>query len=348
MGTVSKLRFGILGAARIAPMALLRPARKLAEVEIVAVAARDPARAARFARRHRIPRVHGSYADLLADPEIDAIYNPLPNALHCPWTLRALRAGKHVLCEKPIASNAAEAEEMAQTAGETGRLLVEAFHYRHHPLATRLREILDRGDLGRLEHAEAWMCIPLLRPGDIRYSQALAGGATMDVGCYVIHLLRFLMQAEPEVVWARARLASAGVDRWMRAELRFPSGRTGAFTCSLLSTRLLSLGARVRGSEGELRILNPFAPHLYHRLRVRGSRGSFVERVPGEASYTHQLRAFTAAVLTGEPLPLDPADAVANMRVIDAVYRRAGMSPRADRTGPGASPGPAPGETVAG
>ena len=133
------LRFGILGAARIAPMALIQPARRVPEAQVVAIAARDGAKARAFAAKHGIPRVHESYDALLADPELDAIYNPLPNGLHCEWTIRALRAGKHVLCEKPIASNASEAQQMADAARETGRVLVEAFHWRYHPLAKRVR-----------------------------------------------------------------------------------------------------------------------------------------------------------------------------------------------------------------
>ena len=128
---------------------------------------------------------------LIADPEIDAIYNPLPNGLHGEWTIRALRLGKHVLCEKPMASNAAEAERMAEVAGETGRCLVEAFHWRYHPLAARMKEIVDGGSLGRVEHIEAHLCVPLIRPGDIRFRFELAGGATMDAGCYAISIVSF-------------------------------------------------------------------------------------------------------------------------------------------------------------
>src|SRR5213593_4973843 len=153
------LRFGILGAARIAPMALVRPARRVTEATVLAVAARDPERARQFAARHGIPRVQPSYDALLADPEIDAIYNPLPNSLHAPWTIRALEAGKHVLCEKPFAASVAEAEAMAGAAERAGRVLVEAFHYRYHPLFARLRAILGSGELGVVRHLEAHFCI---------------------------------------------------------------------------------------------------------------------------------------------------------------------------------------------
>ncbi len=323
-----EIRLGILGAARIAPAALIRPAKELAGVRVAAVAARDTARAEAFARKHGIPRVHSSYEALLGDPEIDAIYNPLPNGLHGAWTIAALRQGKHVLCEKPMAANAAEAERMSTVARETGQHLVEAFHYCYHPLASRMKEIVDGGSLGTIEHIEASLCIPLLRRGDIRFRLDLAGGATMDVGCYAIHLLRFLAGAEPEVVRAEARLSSPGVDRFMSADLRFPDGRAGRITGSLFSSALARASARVRGDQGELAVLNPIAPQYFHRLKLRDSRGTLRERVAGKASYTHQLEAFVQLLRDGTPMATDDRDAIANMRVIDAVYRAAGMQPR--------------------
>ncbi len=322
------LHIGILGAARIAPMALIRPARQVPAAAITAVAARDRSKAEAFARKHGIGRVHDSYDALLADRDIDAIYNPLPNGLHCAWTIRALEAGKHVLCEKPIASNAAEAEQMAQAAARTGLVLMEAFHYRYHPLAARMKAIIDSGDLGTIRHVETHMCIPLPFPNDIRYRYDLAGGATMDVGCYTISLLRFLAGAEPEVTRAEPRLSSPKVDRYMEADFRFADGRSGRMTCSLFSAALLRIRALVRGDRGEMRVINPIAPHLWHRLTVRTERGTTSERVAGDATYTHQLRAFVAAVRDGAAVPTDATEGVANMRVIDAVYRAAGLPPR--------------------
>src|SRR5215468_9851466 len=209
------LRLGILGAARIAPMALVAPARRVGDAVVTAVAARDAARASAFAARHRIPRVHPSYEALLADPEIDAVYNPLPNSLHAPWTIRALDAGKHVLCEKPFSATVAEAEAMAAAATRTGRVLMEAFHYRYHPLFARMRSIIAAGEIGTVRRFEATFCIPLLRANDIRWRADLAGGALMDTGCYAVHLLRHLAQSEPTVRSARAKWTSGGVDRWL-------------------------------------------------------------------------------------------------------------------------------------
>jgi predicted dehydrogenase len=322
---VAPLRIGILGAANIAPMALIRPASRLMpETTVLAVAARDPERAQRFATRHGIPRVHSTYDALLADPDVDAVYNPLPNSLHKLWTIRALEAGKHVLCEKPFAANAAEAQEMADAAARTGKVLVEAFHYRYHPLFARMRAILDAGELGTVEHFEVNFVIPLLRAQDIRWRKDLAGGGLMDTGCYTVSLLRHLAGAEPRVLRADARWTKGGVDRWLGTDLRFDDGRTARLTCGLLAASFLRITAKVRGSHGSLWVLNPILPHFYHRLRVVTPAGTRTERVAGQASYDHQLRAFVAAVRQGTRVPTDPADAVANMRVIDAIYTAAG------------------------
>ncbi len=327
------LRIGTLGAARITPMALIRPARRVPEVEVVAVAARDRERAERFARKHKIPTVHGSYDDLIADPTVDAIYNPLPNGLHGRWTLAALKAGKPVLCEKPFTANADEAEQVASAARDAGIVVMEAFHYRYHPLVDRVLEII-RGELGPLRRVETRMCIPLPSRKDIRYQLDLAGGAVMDTGCYAIHQARTLAGAEPEVVSAQAKCVSPGVDRWLKADLRFPDDCTGSFECALWSRKLLSLGARVEGEHGTLTVLNLTGPQYFHRVVVRthdpatGVERKRRERVKGEHTYWYQLNAFVAAVRDGAPYPTTPADAVANMQVIDAAYRAAGLEPR--------------------
>lgn len=328
MTATAPLRLGILGAARIAPAALIRPARAVADARVVAVAARDRDKAARFAQKHAIATVHGSYEALLADPAVDAVYNPLPNGLHGKWTRAALAAGKHVLCEKPFAANADEAAEVAADAAASGRVVMEAFHYRYHPLAERARAILDAGELGRVRHVETWLCFPLPKFSDIRYDHALAGGALMDAGCYAVHMARFFGGEEPEVLSATAKLRTPDVDRAMRAELRYPSGHTGTVHCSMWSSTLLRIFARVVGDDGELRISNPVMPQLWHKLSVRANGKTRVERVSKRPTYEFQLQAFCDAVLRGAPTRTPPSDAVANMRVIDAIYRAAGMQPR--------------------
>jgi len=325
--SANPIRIGVLGAARIAPMALVRPARRTGLAEIVAVGARDGRRAGAFARRHGIARSYDSYDAVLADPEVEAVYNPLPNSLHGTWTVRALAAGKHVLCEKPFAVDATEASAMAAAASAAGRVLMEAFHYRYHALFARVRGLLDDGAIGTVRHLEAQFCIPLLRPSDIRWRAELAGGALMDTGCYTVHLLRHLAGAEPTVERAEARWTRGGVDRWLAASLRFPDGRSARLVCSLWSSVPLRITVRAEGSEGTLRVLNPIVPQLHHGLSWTNGGVRRRERVAGEPTYDAQLRAFTAAVRDGATIPTGPADAVENMRVIDAIYRAAGRAP---------------------
>jgi predicted dehydrogenase len=330
MSETSQIRIGILGAARIVPNALIAPARKVPDVRIAAVAARDPVKARAFAQKHKIPRVQENYDALLKDPAIDAVYIPLPNGLHGAWTIKALEAGKHVLCEKPFTANAEEAQQVADVAAaHPDRVVMEAFHYRYHPLAAKMQAILNSGELGTLRRLESWLCIPLPLMNDIRYQFALAGGAVMDTGCYAVHVLRLLAGGEPEVVAACATLARPQVDRRMEADLIFPGDVTARMTCSLFSRTLLRIAVRAIGDQGEMRVTNFMAPQYFYRLTVRTSQGTRAERVPADGtSYTYQLAAFANAVTQGAPVPTGPADAIANMRVIDAIYRKAGLEVR--------------------
>jgi len=319
---------GVLGAAAIVPVALIGPARSIPEVRVTAIAARDPKRAQSFARRNKIPRVHRTYQDLIQDPEIDAIYNPLPNGLHAEWTIRALQAGKHVLCEKPMASNEREAEEMAKAAHETGLILSEAFAYRYHPLTARVKDIIASGEVGKIKHIEAQFCFLLPFTNNIRFNYELAGGALMDCGCYPVSLIRYLTEAEPEVERAQARLFAPQVDHKMTADLSFADGRTAHMECDMLSPKLFRSLLKVEGDAGRLRVLSPFQPHIFHWLTVQGAKGNQSERVRGENSYTLQLRAFLRAIHGEMKLNTDPVDAIGNMRVIDAIYEKAGLKQR--------------------
>jgi predicted dehydrogenase len=320
------IRFGVLGAARIAPQAIIKPAAASDEASVVAVAARDRAKAEAFANKHEIPNVHDSYAALIADPEIDAIYNPLPNGLHGEWTIAALEAGKHVLCEKPFTSNAEEARQVKAVADAHPDLVVmEAFHYRYHPFAERLRGIVQSGELGVVQRVETAMCFPLPRFGDIRYDYDLAGGATMDVGCYTIHCLRLLAGEEPEVVSAEAKLKGPKIDRAMVAEMAFPSGATGRIHCSMWSSSVLKLGARVIGDKGEMKVRNFTMPHLFGKVTVSTEAGTRSEVASKDRTYVRQLDAFCGAVLRGGPNLTPPSDSITTMEIIDAVYTAAGL-----------------------
>ena len=328
MASTDTLRIGTLGAAAITPKALITPAATAARAEVVAVAARDRARAEAFATKHDLPRVHGSYAELIADPDVDAVYNPLPNSLHAEWTIAALEAGKHVLCEKPFTANTDEAREVAAVAERTGLVVMEAFHYRYHPLMRRAVEVARSGELGELRHVEAWMQAPLYKRADIRYELDLAGGATMDLGAYTTHQVRTLLAEEPTVTSAVAKERSPGVDRWMRAELAFPSGAVGRTTVSLYGGVPLRIGFHLVGSKGVLKVVNPTLPSIYSRFTVKVGGTRRHESFPRTPTYSYQLDAFVAAVLDEAPLPTPPSDSIANMKVIDDIYTAAGLHPR--------------------
>jgi predicted dehydrogenase len=323
---VTDLRIGVLGAARIAPLAIVKPARVVEGTTVTAVAARDHARAQRFATKHGIPRVHASYTDLLDDPDVDAVYIPLPNGLHQEWTLKAIAAGKHVLCEKPFTSNEAEARRVADATDASDRVVMEAFHYRYHALAQRMHDIAHEGTIGEIRSVRTWLCFPLPSFRDIRYDYSLAGGASMDC-CYPVHALRLLGPGEPEVVSAKATTLRRDprIDRAMTAHFRFPNGATGRSDASMWSHRLLRVAAHVEGTRGRMKVLNFVAPQIFNLLSVSVAGKTTRERVRGEASYVAQLRAFVAAARDGAPFPTTPRDAVTTMRLIDDIYRAAGL-----------------------
>jgi predicted dehydrogenase len=326
---MEELRIGILGAAAIAPWAVIAPAAEVEGVVVHAVASRDRNRAAAFAAKHHVPRVAHDYDALLADPDIHAVYIALPNALHGLWTTRAIAAGKHVLCEKPFTANATEAERVASVAAASDRVVMEAFHYRYHPLARRAVEVVASGELGEVRRLSASFCYPLPPGRNIRWQRDLGGGALMDAGCYPVHFVRSVMGEEPTVVSAHAKQGRPGVDRLLRGMLRFPSGAVAEVTASLWSTHVLSSGLTVEGSRGTMRVVSPLHPQAFHRFSVQTPDSRRTERFPKRSTYSYQLEAFRDAVQTGAPVITGPADAVHNMTVIDALYRAAGLEPRA-------------------
>jgi len=324
------LRIGVLGAARIAPAALIKPAQRTGRAAVTAVAAR----AQSFAKKHKIPHVFDSYEALLASPNIDAVYIPLPNGLHGHWTIAALAAGKHVLVEKPFTANADEARHVAESdSAHPGLVVMEAFHYQYHPLTRRLVEIVRSGELGTIEEIDIAFSAPLVRRGDIRYQLSLAGGATMDMGCYPISLLR-LLAAGPRVISAQAKQSSPGVDRAMDARFSLPEGGTARIRCSMFSSSVLRMHATVTGSTGQLTVFNPFAPQFGHRVRVTTDSGTRKERFSRRATYDYQLEAFVAAVEEGAPFATTAADAIRTMELIDGMYAAAGL-PMRQPTPPG-------------
>lgn len=319
------VRIGILGASSFAPTTMIDPAKDNRDVVVAAVGARDQPSADEFAAKYGIANVYGSYEALIEDPDLDAIYVLVPTSMHGQWTKAALAAGKHVLVEKPFTANAAEAQEIADLAAKSDRVVMEAIQFRHHPLTRRVEEIIASGELGTLRRVEVTLCVLLPTFKGNCYNYALGGGAMMDAGSYVANMARTFGGSTPEVVSAQAKLQKPQVDRAMKAELRYAAGHTGRLKCALWSGSLFRASAKVVGDDGELRWLSPAAPHLFPRLWVRSANGKRSERFSRRPTYSFQLEAFTDSVLRGEPVRTSPQDAVENMSVIDAVYRAAGL-----------------------
>jgi predicted dehydrogenase len=325
------LRLGVLGAARISERAIVAPAHDTG-TRLVAVAARDRSRADAFAEQHGVERVYDSYADVIADADVEAIYNPLANGLHGPWNLAAVQAGKHVLSEKPFASNADEAAEVRDAAAKAAVVVLEGFHYIFHPVMQRMLDLLDSGEMGDLERVEAVMIIPAPDDDDPRWSLPLAGGALMDLGCYALHAHRMLAPwggGEPTLVAARgeARDGKPGVDEWLDADLEFPDGPTGSARCNMAGD-FERMTLRIVGSRGIATAANFVLPQRDDRIFVATPAGERVEQLGTRPSYTYQLEAFTARLREDEPLPIDADDAVTSMQLIDQCYGAAGFEPR--------------------
>ena len=332
---------GTLGSSRISEPALIEPAASVPEVTVAAVGARDKSRADAFALRHGIPAAYGSYEDLLADPDIDAIYNPLPNSLHGPWTLKAIAAGKHVLCEKPFASNADEAAQVADAAAASGLVVMEAMHYRYHPLTRRLSDLV--AELGPVRHIQCWTSFAIGNPDDIRYDFDLGGGALMDGGCYAIDCLRLLGadagQGEPAVTGALAdpcppapgRGPKEVADRSTAVRLAFPGGATGWFESSFTMDGEFRADVHAICQDGQVWLQNFIFPHRGRLVATRNGSVVADEEGGGDSTYVGQLRAFAAAIAAGQgadPVPTSAAHAVVTMRVIDDAYRAAGLALR--------------------
>ncbi len=325
------LRIGVLGAARISDKAIVVPAQ-LTGHRLVAVAARDRARAEQFAADSGVERVLDSYQAVIDDPEVEAIYNPLPNGLHGPWNLRAIAAGKHVLSEKPSASNASEARIVRDAVAATDVKFMEAFHYRYHPVIARMLEIAGSGELGELRNVDVHMSFPLTDASDPRLSLDLAGGATMDVGCYAIHGLRTLGSVgggEPAVVSASAieHASTPGMDETMEADLVYPSGLTAHFISSFTVPEM-DFTMRITGSEGEAFAHNFCVSSIDDRIDVTVDGQTRTEEMGKKTSYTYQLEAFADHVRNNAPIYSDADDALIQAELIDAVYQAAGLPVR--------------------
>ncbi len=328
------IRIGLLAASRIAGAAVVEPARSVPGVTVSAIASRDRGRASEAADRWSIPLVFGSYAEMIDSADIDAVYVATPASLHREWTIAAMKAGKHVLCEKPLAANAEDASLIADAADRSSVVVMEAFHWRYHPLVAQMQSILDAGILGAVERIDARFEIDalIIPPTDIRWDLAIGGGAMMDIGCYPASWVRWAIKGEPTVINAQAVCPVPGVDGSLRAELSWPSGVTGTIFGSMISeTPGHNASLEIAGSRATMYVDNPIAPQTGASLRIRsGDSDIDIPVLPG-STYELQLVAFRDAVAFGAPFPTTTRDGVATMALIDACYVAAGLRPRPTR-----------------
>lgn len=317
------IRWGVLSTANIGRAAVNPAIGASSNGTLAAVASREAERAQAFAAKHSIPVAYGSYDALLDDPDVDAVYLPLPNSLHRTWVLRAVAAGKHVLCEKPLALNAAEAEEMAAAAREHGVKLMEAFMYRFHPRTERIIEMVRGGRVGTVGAVRSAFTFRLTRPDDIRLDADLGGGSLMDVGCYCVNVSRTMIGEEPEEVQATASWTDSGVDDRLAGLMRFPGGAVAHFDCALTLERCEYY--EVGGTDGVLRASKAFLPGTSEVCieEARGRAGTTVHPVDGVDEYRLMVEHFADCVLHDRSPRWPVEEAAANLRAISALYRSA-------------------------
>jgi predicted dehydrogenase len=333
---VTMVRWGILSTASIATEKVIPGIRRSSRGEVVAIGSRDAERARAAADRHGIAHVHGSYEALLADPDVDAVYVPLPNHLHAEWTLAAARAGKHVLCEKPLALTAADAERMIEGCRAEGVVLMEAFMYRLHPSWVAARELVAAGRIGRLAAVSSWFSYYNDDPANIRNVRAYGGGALLDIGCYSVNLSRMLFGAEPTRVEASVvRDPASGVDVLTSGLLEFADG-VATFTCSTRTEP--DQQVHLYGTEGRISIPIPFNIPPDRPTQVHLTAGGDPPVAPATETltfepadpYAVEADRFAASILDGEAVPTPAEDAVANLRVIERLFaaaERNGVAP---------------------
>lgn len=324
------LRIGTLGAARITPNALIHPARAIGGVAITAVAARDRKRAEQFADAHSINTVHLDYASVIADPNLDLIYNPLPIDQHAAWTIAALEAGKSVLCEKPFAMNAVEVRAMLAAAQTSGKRLIEAFHYRYHPAFETCLRWVQEGQIGKLQSLQAIFNVTIRDDGkEIRHRPENGGGAMMDLGCYPVSWVLSLVNAAPINIAAEATLTRSGVDERLSGVLQFEDGVSATVSADMGPGVQTRAALTVSGSEGEIVFINPLAPHMGASLVLkRKGRAEQHARISPITTYTHQLAAVVHALNTDAgPLPTESSDVlIRQQETLDALYAAAGLA----------------------
>ncbi|MES0360944.1 MAG: Gfo/Idh/MocA family oxidoreductase, partial [Anaerolineales bacterium] len=312
--------WGLISTARI-NRALIKPLRASERNELVAVASRSLEKAQNYAAEWEIPQIYGSYQAMLDDPEIDVVYNSLPNHLHTEWTVKALRAGKHVLCEKPLAISLEEVDAMSAAVEETGNVLAEAFMYRHHPQTLKVRELVESGVLGDVQVIKGAFTFTLTNPGDVRLYPEMGGGSVWDVGCYPVSFSRFILGSEPLEAFGWQITGETGIDEVFTGQLRFRDNVVAQFDCGFRSPFRARMV--VIGSEATLVIPNPFRPGIDDEIRI--VKEDEVQRIktPGQELYIGEVEDMADAILKGTPPRISLEDSRNNVATILALLRSA-------------------------
>ncbi|MBE0672967.1 MAG: Gfo/Idh/MocA family oxidoreductase [Anaerolineales bacterium] len=307
------LNWGLLSTAKI-NQALIKPINASKRTRLLAIASRSQSSADAYARENKIPRAYGSYEALLADPEIDVIYNPLPNHLHAEWTIKALRAGKHVLCEKPIALTLAEVDEMIAAAKETGNVLAEAFMYRHHPQTLKVKEIVDSGVLGKIQLIKGAFTFTLDREGNFRQIKEMGGGSIWDVGCYPVSYARMIVGAEPVEVFGWQVEGPSGSDDSFIGQMRFANGVHAQFDSGFKSPSRSYI--EVVGSDAVLKIPSPFKPRKNSELFLVRDEVEERIKITGTELYLGEVEDICDSILLKKPQRIPLEDSRENIAVL--------------------------------
>lgn len=327
------LRLGIISTASINTMAIFNVIDRVEGVRAQAVASRNLAAAEKYANKHGVPQAYGNYQEILNLPFIDAVYVPLPNSMHAEWTIKALEAGKHLLCEKPMASSVKEAQDMIKAQKKSGKVLMEAFHYRYHPLALKVEEIVRGGDIGDVMEVNSGFCQWLPGSNKIYHDKNLAGGVLWDMGCYCVNAVRWLADCdEAEITSADMKMMRTGVDHTTRATLEFKNGVKANIYASF--RQLFPVNLVVKGTRGSVYVFAPFVPVVpaakniripVYRMTVKRGILPKLYFFPVEATFTYQLRAFRDAVFEGKEFATTAQDGLANTKIIEAIRKKAGV-----------------------
>lgn len=314
------LRWGLLSTAQI-NRALISPLRASERNELFAVASRSMEQAESYAREWDIPRVHGSYEALLADPEVDVIYNPLPNHLHAEWTIKALHAGKHVLCEKPLALSVQEVDDIAQAAKETGNIVAEAFMYRHHPKTLKVKELVDGGVLGDLQIIRGLFAATFNLKDNYRMVKEMGGGSLWDVGCYPVSYTRLIVGEKPREVFGWQVEGPTGIDETFMGQMRFESGVLAQFVCGFASPFRTSM--EIIGSKGTLSVPVPFHPGASDKIHLQVGDDAETIEIPDQELYIGEVEDMAEAVLLGKEPRMSLADSRDIIEMIVGLFESA-------------------------